>query len=93
MGKSELNCRKIFVTGSSGLIGSEVCEYFHERGFAVHGMDNNQREVFFGPEGTTRWNQRRLEETLERFTHHEIDVRDRPAIREAIESMRTPASC
>src|SRR6267142_2148447 len=33
------------VTGSSGLIGSEVSAYFHERGFAVHGVDNNQREL------------------------------------------------
>jgi len=39
------------VTGSSGLIGSEVSTYFHERDFAVHGVDNNQREVFFGPQG------------------------------------------
>jgi nucleoside-diphosphate-sugar epimerase len=29
------------VTGSSGLIGSEVSAYFHERGFTVHGVDNN----------------------------------------------------
>lgn len=80
--------RSMIVTGSSGLIGSEVSEYFHARGYNVHGIDNNQREVFFGPEGTTRWNQFRLEESLERFRHHEIDVRDRVAIREAIEAIR-----
>lgn len=39
----------ILVTGSSGLIGSEVCSYFAEQGFAVHGVANNQRAVFFGP--------------------------------------------
>jgi len=50
------NC---LVTGSSGLIGSEVAAFFHGRGFAVHGVDNNQREVFFGPPGNTRWNQER----------------------------------
>jgi len=74
----------MIVTGSSGLIGSEVCEYFHARGYTIHGFDNNQREVFFGPEGTTRWNQRRLEETLDRFRHYEIDVRDRSVIHQAI---------
>ncbi len=37
------------VTGSNGLIGSEVCLYFATRGFVVHGLDNNQRAVFFGP--------------------------------------------
>ena len=70
----------IFVTGSSGLIGSEVCLYFHEQGFAVHGLDNNQRAVFFGPQGDTRWNQERLARLIPGFVHHELDIRDRPAI-------------
>ena len=30
-------------------------------GFEVHGVDNNQRAVFFGPQGDTRWNQQRLQ--------------------------------
>ena len=73
--------KTVLVTGSSGLIGSEVCGYFaRELGFAVHGVDNNQRAVFFGAQGDTRWNQRRLERELERFTHHEVDVRDRSGI-------------
>ena len=45
---------------SSGLIGSEVCVYFAAQGYTVHGVDNNQRAVFFGPQGDTRWNQHRL---------------------------------
>ena len=48
--------KSILVTGSSGLIGSEVCEYFHSNGWAVHGIDNNQRAVFFGT-GATDQNQ------------------------------------
>lgn len=44
--------RSVLVSGSSGLIGSEVCSYFGQRGFAVHGIDNNQRAVFFGPQAT-----------------------------------------
>ena len=55
------------VTGSSGLVGSEVCAYLTERGAAVHGIDNNQRAVFFGPAGDTRWNRERLRRTLPRF--------------------------
>ena len=42
------------VTGSSGLIGSAVCTYFAGLGYAVHGVDNNQRAVFFGAAGDTR---------------------------------------
>ena len=54
--------KTILVTGSSGLIGSEVCVYFAAQGYTVHGVDNNQRETFFGPQGNTRWNQKRLAE-------------------------------
>ncbi len=43
----------ILVTGSCGLIGSEVCRFFASQGFLVHGIDDNHRAVFFGPEGDT----------------------------------------
>lgn len=57
--------RTLLVTGASGLIGSEVATYFaRELGYDVHGLDNNQRAVFFGPQGDTRWNQRRLQREL-----------------------------
>src|SRR5215472_12138201 len=80
--------KKILVTGSNGLIGSEVCLYFADRGFEVHGIDNNQRTVFFGPQGDTRWNQRRLEENIPNFYHHEIDIRDRNAIDGMVQVVR-----
>ncbi|MGY2132249.1 NAD-dependent epimerase/dehydratase family protein [Hymenobacter sp. HD11105] len=73
--------KKILVTGSSGLIGSEVAIYFANRGWQVHGVDNNQRAVFFGPQGDTRWNQRRLVMQLgSDFHHHELDIRDREQV-------------
>ena len=68
------------VTGSSGLIGSEVCTYLARNRYAVHGLDNNQRARFFGPQGDTRWNQARLAREIPGFIHHEIDVRDRGAL-------------
>jgi CDP-paratose 2-epimerase len=73
--------KTLLVTGSSGLIGSEVCSYFaRELGYAVHGVDNNQRAVFFGPQGDTRWNQARLAKELKGFVHHELDIRDRQGV-------------
>src|SRR5471032_972502 len=70
--------KTLLVTGSSGLIGSEVCAYFaRELGYTVHGVDNNQRAIFFGPQGDTRWNQTRLAAELPGFVHHELDIRDR----------------
>ena len=79
---------KCLVTGSSGLIGSEVCAFFSARGFEVHGIDNNQRAVFFGSAGDTRWNQRRLEQMLERFQHHELDIRERSILLSLVDELR-----
>jgi len=84
--------RKILVTGSSGLIGSEVSSYFAASGWHVHGVDNNQRAVFFGAEGDTRWNQHRLIGKLgNSFTHHEIDIRDRQGILDLLRELRPHA--
>lgn len=80
--------KKLLVTGSSGLIGSEVCVFFARNGYTVHGVDNNQRAVFFGPQGDTRWNQKRLEKNLQRFIHHELDIRDRAGVASVIESVK-----
>ena len=72
--------KTLLVTGSSGLIGSEVCVYFSQLGYTIHGVDNNQRAVFFGPQGDTRWNQQRLQSDLKGFVHHELDIRDRAGV-------------
>ena len=69
--------KKMLVTGSSGLIGSEVVSYFANQGWEVHGLDNNMRADFFGATGDTRWNQKRLQETFFKFKHHELDIRNR----------------
>ena len=79
---------KILVTGSSGLIGSEVCVFFSRQGYAVHGVDNNQRAVFFGPQGDTRWNQQRLVDELSDFTHHELDIRDRDGLKNLLAAIK-----
>ena len=79
---------RILVTGSSGLIGSEVVDYFCRIGHDVHGVDNNLRADFFGPGGDTRWNQRRLQALHPGFRHHELDIRDRAAVNELLGTLR-----
>ena len=82
----------LLVTGSSGLIGSEVCVYFaQEAGYAIHGIDNNQRAVFFGAQGDTRWNQRRLAGLLPGFQHHELDIRDREGVLALVREIKPSA--
>src|SRR5260370_9716224 len=83
--------KSILVTGSSGLIGSEVALHFHEQGFRIHGADNNQRAVFFGPQGDTRWNQKRLQALMPDFTHHELDIRDRQGVLALVDKLRPSA--
>jgi CDP-paratose 2-epimerase len=80
--------KRILVTGSSGLIGSEVCQFFAANGFEIHGVDNNQRAVFFGPQGDTRWNQQRLQSEIHGFVHHEIDIRDRAGVRALLKTVK-----
>lgn len=82
---------KMLVTGSSGLIGSQVSEYFDKQGWEIHGMDSNQRAVFFGPEGDTRWRQHQLEVTLKHFTHHELDIRDRQGVLDCLAQLKPDA--
>ena len=83
--------KRLLVTGSSGLIGSEVCVHFEARGWEIHGIDNNQRAIFFGESGDTRWNQNRLQTTLHHFHHHEIDIRNRPGIIELVKQISPDA--
>ena len=71
---------KLLITGSSGLIGSEAVTYYDNRGYDVHGIDNNMRQKFFGQAGDTTWNLNRLKEVTGNFTHHNIDIRDRNAL-------------
>jgi CDP-paratose 2-epimerase len=86
-----MKLKTLLVTGSSGLIGSEVVEYFCGQGWEVRGIDNNQRASFFGPQGDTRWNQRRLQERHPNFRHHEMDIRDREQAAEFFAQVRPDA--
>ena len=79
--------KNILVTGSSGLIGREIVNFFSNDGWTDHGIDNNQREVFFGKSGSTRWNQQRLINSFPNFRHYELDIRDRQNIFDLVNSI------
>ncbi len=83
--------KTVLITGSSGLIGSEVSVFFHDRGLSVEGIDNNQRAAFFGPQGDTRWNQQRLETHLQNFRHNELDIRNRQGVLDLVAKLRPDA--
>jgi CDP-paratose 2-epimerase len=83
--------QRLLVTGSSGLIGSEVVEGFSSKGWSVHGIDNNMRANFFGSQGDTRWNQHRLVESYPNFRHHELDIRSRKGVLSLVRYIRPDA--
>ncbi len=80
--------KRVLVTGSSGLVGSEAVTYFDERGWEVDGVDNNMRRSFFGADGDTTWNLARLRQHARHFTHHDRDIRDRAAMFELVRTRR-----
>ena len=84
---------KIVVTGSSGLIGSEVVETFCKDGYKVYGVDNNMRKDFFGPKGDTSWNRDRLIKAYKNFEHIELDIRNRQGVLKEIAKITTYQTC
>jgi CDP-paratose 2-epimerase len=80
--------KRVLVTGSSGLIGSEAAAFFDHRGWEVHGVDNNMRRDFFGPDGDTSWNLARLRGVTKHFTHYPLDIRDRAAMGDLVARLR-----
>jgi CDP-paratose 2-epimerase len=83
--------KRLLVTGSNGLIGSEMVRYFSALGWRIDGADNNMRADFFGSAGDTRWNQAKLLQDCPSFTHHEIDIRNRAAVLDLVDALRPDA--
>lgn len=83
--------KKLLVTGSSGLIGSEVVSFFAKEGWEVYGIDNDMRADFFGPQGDTRWNQNRLISEFKNFNHIELDIRNRDKVLEIVSELKPSA--
>ena len=79
---------KAIITGSGGLIGSECVRLLCEEGWRVIGVDNDMRQQFFGPGGTTRPVVTDLINTLTDYRNFDLDISDRKAIRDLIERER-----
>jgi CDP-paratose 2-epimerase len=75
------------VTGSGGLIGSEMCEALCEKGIDVLGIDNDMRSYFFGAEASTAWRVQELKKKYSNYLHHNTDIRDADGIRKIVESL------
>jgi CDP-paratose 2-epimerase len=73
--------KKIIITGSAGLVGSEAARYFARKGYGIVGIDNDMRARFFGQQASTAWNLSRLSKELGRgYVHHDVDIRNTEAL-------------
>jgi CDP-paratose 2-epimerase len=78
----------VLVSGSCGLIGSEVSLFFARQGFHVTGIDNNHRAVFFGPEGDASWVLERLRREIPGYRHEALDIRNREGVLALVDELR-----
>lgn len=46
--------KKVLITGSSGLVGSEAVDFFHKKKFKIFALDNDLRAKLFGRESSTK---------------------------------------
>lgn len=68
--------KKILITGSAGLIGSEASLYFGKM-HKIIGIDNDMRASFFGPDASTKWNLDNLSDMLgANYIHFGADIRN-----------------
>jgi CDP-paratose 2-epimerase len=64
------------VTGSAGLIGSQTCNFFSEKGYKIIGIDNDMRAYFFGEGSSTKDSLEALKSKINDYEHYNIDIRD-----------------
>jgi CDP-paratose 2-epimerase len=63
--------KTVIVTGSYGLIGSEVCRFYNKLGFRIIGIDNDMRKYFFG-ESTKET----VNNDFNNYYHYDVDIRN-----------------
>lgn len=65
----------VLITGGAGLVGSECCRLFADKGWRVIAVDNYMRGRLFGNEGNTKSTMDALNKN-HNIEHHEMDIRD-----------------
>jgi CDP-paratose 2-epimerase len=64
------------ITGSAGLIGSQACDFFSNKGYKIIGIDNDMRAYFFGESSSTKDSLESLKSKINDYEHYNIDIRD-----------------
>tara|TARA_B100001057_G_scaffold500866_1_gene618378 strand:+ start:3231 stop:4298 length:1068 start_codon:yes stop_codon:yes gene_type:complete len=80
--------KKLLVTGSCGLAGSEIVEHLCKDYDIVYGIDNNSRKQFFGIEGDISKRKGYIIKNISNYIHLNFDIRNRKKIYDLIENIK-----
>lgn len=80
--------KNLIVTGSSGLIGSQIVRELCDDYDYVYGIDNNERKKFFGAEGSTNKVKKFLKKKIKNYKHLSLDISKKNTFDNLISSLK-----
>lgn len=72
--------KNLIVTGSLGLVGSEIVELMMNTFDHIYGIDNNLRKFFFGNQGNVKFREKILKAKVKNFTNYNFDIREKKKV-------------
>lgn len=86
--------KRVLVTGSSGLIGSVVCERFAKEGWEVYGVDKYLRSYFLNSkEAETKGQIQELQKIYNNIKQFEYDINDHDNMKKLITDINAVVHC
>jgi len=86
--------KKVLVTGSSGLIGSAVCEKFAIMGWEVYGVDKYLRSQFLqSDDAETKGQIQKIQENYKNVKQYDYDIANIEKMRELIKQVDAIVHC
>ena len=82
------NKKKLLVTGSCGLVGSEIVDLLSKEYNKVYGIDNNSRKYFFGISGDILKRKQNIIKKISNYVHFNFDIRNRKKVLNLIEKIK-----
>ena len=76
--------KKVLITGSCGLVGSEAVRFFADLGAQVTGVDNDQRGRLFGKEGSITDTLKNLN-GVSSYRHHSVSIINKMVIERLVD--------
>ncbi|MFW9896751.1 MAG: NAD-dependent epimerase/dehydratase family protein [Candidatus Thorarchaeota archaeon] len=86
--------KSILITGSSGLIGTALCEKFAQNGWEIHGVDKYLRgKLLKSNDADTKGQIEQLQEKYSNIIQYEYDIREYDKMRDLIKEVDAIAHC